>query len=144
METVHNLKWQNHLIIECIPMTQNQFTEAPLFFKKALSESDSRWSQHKKVIDTTEKGIRRSIPPHFNYFYVQFGVNSGYAHQIEDPVKWSKHFGKEVIGGIMELDPDLWISPEILPHSTQVEQVKALLETWKNYDWTTALDGGNY
>eukprot|EP01120_Amphizonella_sp_Union-15-10_P009066 TRINITY_DN3363_c0_g1_i1.p1 TRINITY_DN3363_c0_g1~~TRINITY_DN3363_c0_g1_i1.p1 ORF type:complete len:261 (-),score=32.53 TRINITY_DN3363_c0_g1_i1:46-828(-) len=144
IETVRNVKWQNHLVVEVIPVDFDAFDEAPLYFKKALLESDSNWAHHQKLIDTTVRGIRRSIPPHFSYFYVQFGVETGYAHQIEDSVKWSKNFGEEVIGGILGLDPDLWISPRFLPYNQEVELVKEFLESWKKYDWTTELDGGRY
>lgn len=68
-----------------------------MHFQKAIQESESEWTQHKKLIDTSAKGLRRSIPPHFSYFYVQFGLQQGFAHVIEDHTKFPRFFGQVLI-----------------------------------------------
>jgi len=143
-ETVTNYKWQRHLVVECIPMDRSAARDAPLYFKKALNDSESKWATHIKVIDTTKRGIRRCIPPNFAYFYVQFGLARGYAHQIEDPIKWPKHFGKSIIGGILGMQEERWKHPERLTYEQEIYQMKELVPLWNKYDWTTKLDGGNY
>jgi len=45
--------------------------------KKEIMESESEWSQHKKLIDTSDKGLSRSVAKGFPYFHVQFGDHVG-------------------------------------------------------------------
>ncbi len=101
---------QRHCLVECVPFEKLLFSEAPIYFKKALLESDEQWAQHKKVIDTKEKGandlpatvatalhcagLRRSIPKNFPYFHVEFGMDGGYAHVIENEDMFPQDFGK--------------------------------------------------
>jgi len=42
--------------------------------QKAISEADEQWTTHKKLIDTRNKGVRKSVPPNFAYFHVEFGM----------------------------------------------------------------------
>lgn len=83
LETVMNLKKQNHTFLECIPISPELAENAPFYYKKALSESESEWAQHKKIIDTRGKGIKKCVPEGFPYFHVEFGYNGGFAHVIE-------------------------------------------------------------
>ncbi|XP_058755027.1 uncharacterized protein LOC131628175 isoform X2 [Vicia villosa] len=76
LETVMGLTQQRlHCMIECIPLPKDIAKEAPLYFKKAIDEAEDEWCQHnaKKLIDTSQKGLRNSIPEHFSYFHVEFG-----------------------------------------------------------------------
>jgi hypothetical protein len=57
-------------------------------------ESDVEWSTNKKLVDTREKGFRRSVPKGFPYFCVEFGIEGGFAHTIEDEEGFSQNFGK--------------------------------------------------
>lgn len=107
-------------------------------------ESESEWAQHKKVIDTTGKGTRRSIPAGFPYFAVDFANDSGYAHVIEDEKKFNRNFGKEIIAGMLELDPEIWMRPQDELPEVQEEHRKVFLKHWAPYDWTTELEGGEY
>ena len=72
--------------------------KAPLYFKKAIDEAESEWSQHhaKRLIETKTKGLRGSIPPNFPYFYVQFGYANGFVHVIDDEQKFDREFGRQV------------------------------------------------
>ena len=85
---------QRHTFIECIPVPKKVGQEAPLYFKKAIIESESEWSQHKKVIETKGRGLRKSIPQGFPYFFVEFGIDYGYVHVIEQESKFSRQFGR--------------------------------------------------
>jgi Protein similar to CwfJ C-terminus 2 len=62
-------------------------------------ESEGEWAQHKKLIDTKARGgLRRSVPKDFPYFWVEFGVGGGgFAHVIEDELKFKKTFGRVFI-----------------------------------------------
>jgi len=61
-----------------------------MYFKKALSEADVQWSEHKKLISTVERrgDISRVIPGGFSYFHVDFRGKGGYAHVIENAKKF--------------------------------------------------------
>jgi len=93
-ESAMNLKKQRHGFIECVPLDLKEGQQARLYFKKALMESESEWSDHKKIIDTTGRGVKRSIPEGFPYFNVEFGIDGGYAHVIEDERKFPHYFGR--------------------------------------------------
>lgn len=68
---------------------------SPLYlFQKAILESESEWAQNKKLVDTREKGLRGSIPKGLPYFNVEFGLDGGYAHVIEDEYAFPHYFGK--------------------------------------------------
>jgi len=138
-ETVMQLKKKRHTIIECFSMSRDEFAQAPMYFKKAIQESESEWSQHKKLIDTSEKGLRRSIPPHFPYFFVSFGTTKGYGHVIEESKKFSRFFGREVISGILQLSPDSYLRPKRQSIDDEKKRCKRFLDLWKNFDWTVQL-----
>lgn len=141
-ETVLNLKKRRHTYIECFAMESSRAQQASSYFKKAINESDAEWSQHRKLIDTTDKGLRRSIPPHFDYFYVQFGLHQGLAHVIEDHSKFPWYFAREVIGGMLHLSPDLYLRPKRQLPDEEKKRAKEFLEQWLPFDWTAELDGG--
>ena len=86
IETVMHLKKQRHTVLECIPLPPEVGLDAPLYFSKAISEAGEEWSQHRKLINTTDKGLRRSVPKNFAYFHVQCGESQSFAHVIEDEV----------------------------------------------------------
>ncbi len=59
-------------------------------------ECESEWSDNKKLVELAKKGgdIRRAIPKGFSYFAVDFGLQSGYAHVIEDEQRFPANFAK--------------------------------------------------
>lgn len=65
-----------------------------LFFQKAILESDSEWAHNKKLIDTSKKGLIGSIPKGLPYFSVEFGLDGGFAHVVEDEHLFPQYFGK--------------------------------------------------
>lgn len=82
-----NIKYHNHTYIEAIPMPANLFADAPAYFRESILASESEWSQHKKLIDFSERpgGFRRSMVPNLPYFAVQWDHKGekGYGHIIE-------------------------------------------------------------
>jgi hypothetical protein len=54
METVINIRAHRHAVIEAIPLPYGDYEDAPAYFKEAIMVSAEEWSQHKKVIDTSE------------------------------------------------------------------------------------------
>ncbi|KAJ4968493.1 hypothetical protein NE237_015194 [Protea cynaroides] len=106
LETVMGLAQQrHHCIVECIPLPRDTARQAPLYFKKAIDEAEDEWSQHnaKKLIDTSVKGLRGSIPKDFPYFHVEFGLNKGFVHVIDDEKQFKSSLGLNVIRGMLRL-----------------------------------------
>ena len=139
METYMSTKSKSHMFIECIPVPKEEGEVAPMYFKKAVMECDEEWAQNKKLIDTRQKGVRRSIPAGLPYFFVDFGLDGGYAHIIEDQAKFPHYFGKEVVGGLLDVEPRLWLKPPRENFEQQKHKVLQLSEWWKPYDWTQKL-----
>lgn len=128
-----------HMYIDCIPIPKNEGSVAPMYFKKAILESDTEWAQNKKLIDTRQKRLKNSIPLGLPYFFVDFNNEGGFAHVIEDTSLFPHYFGKEVIGGLIDTEPRLWLKPPY--ESFEQQQAKSLkvIEMWKPYDWTKNL-----
>ena len=51
----------HHTYIDFIPVPKRVEQDAPLYFKQALMDSDEQWSQHKKIFETTKRGLRRCV-----------------------------------------------------------------------------------
>ncbi|XP_065897153.1 CWF19-like protein 2 [Dysidea avara] len=139
IESYTDTKRKAHMMIECIPIPKEEGFMAPMYFKKAIMESDEEWAQNKKLVDTSKKGLRNSVPPGFPYFAVDFGTSGGYAHVIEDKAKFPHYFGKEIIGGMLDVETRLWRKPRRENFERQKEKVLQLSEWWKPYDWTQQL-----
>lgn len=145
IETVTNYHRKNelHAYIECIPIQADIFKQMPGYFKKALLETGSDWSDNKKIIDTREKGLLRSIPKNFPYFHVEFGINGGYCHLIENDLKFKYFFGREVIGDVLELPKNL-LKDRKEEETVEKKNVYDFCQKFQNFDWTSVLEGGEY
>lgn len=138
-EIYSHSKSKLHTYIECIPLPKDEGSLAPMYFKKAILESDEEWAQNVKLIDTRRKGVRSCIPTGLPYFFVDFGLDGGYTHIIEDTAKFPHYFAKEVVGGLLDVEPRLWLKPP--KESIENQKRKALkVSTWWNpYNWTEKL-----
>jgi len=140
IETVSDVRRNRHTFLECIPLPPELASEASAYFKKAIMEADTQWTQNPRLIDTRKKELRRSIPANFPYFHVEFGVSGGFAHVIEDSALFPRQFGHEVLAGMLELPPSV-LRQEKQDETTQRAQVKSFLQTWAPFDWTVMLEG---
>jgi len=123
LQNVTNLKNSPHLQIECIPVKISLFNELPIYFKKALQDSDHN-SSNKKIIDTHKtKGVRGKIPAGFSYFAVDFGLDGGFAHAVENVDDFPEYFGREVVAGVTEASVELWRKPWEEELSKQTQRV---------------------
>ncbi|KAH7969295.1 hypothetical protein HPB52_016584 [Rhipicephalus sanguineus] len=139
METAVAFHHHPHAVIECIPVPMDIGNLAPMYFKKAIMECESEWAQNKKLVDLSKKGLRNSIPRGLPYFSVDFGLQGGFAHVVEDEKDFPVYFGKEVVGGMLDSEPRLWLKQQ---HESFDEQKKKVLEftkRWEPYDWTERL-----
>jgi hypothetical protein len=131
-----------HACVECIPVDADAFARAPLIFKQELDTSESEWSQHhaKRVIDTSQKGLRRSIPEHFPYFHVEFGYKKGFVHVIDDESLWPRDFGRSIAVGLTAgNDEDMHRRARQRSATEKNADRDAFLHHWDEFDWTKQL-----
>ncbi|XP_042509659.1 CWF19-like protein 2 homolog isoform X2 [Macadamia integrifolia] len=144
LETVMGLAQQRrHCLVECIPLPQDMARQAPLYFKKAIDEAEDEWSQHnaKKLIDTSKKGLRGSIPKDFPYFHVEFGLNKGFVHVIDDEKQFQSSLGLNVIRGMLGLpEEDMYRHRKYDSVDIQNQAVSSFAREWGPFDWTKQLD----
>lgn len=94
-ETAIGLKHHPHMVYHCVPLPREDGDSAPMFFQKAIQECETEWSHNKKLITLTqEKDIRRSVPKGLPYFHVDFGLQNGFAHVIEEEQYFPKNFAQ--------------------------------------------------
>ncbi|XP_042723198.1 CWF19-like protein 2 [Lagopus leucura] len=136
IETNMSMKKRYHMVYECIPLPKEVGDMAPIYFKKAIMESDEEWSMNKKIIDLSSKDVRKSVPKGLPYFSVDFGLQGGFAHIIEDQHKFPHYFGKEIIGGMLDLEPRLWRKGVRQNFEEQRKKVLQFAQWWKPYDFT--------
>ncbi|CAM6058638.1 unnamed protein product [Sphagnum tenellum] len=138
---MHLSRMRHHCVVECIPIPVSFAKEAPLYFKKAIEEAESEWSQHnsKKLIDTTGKGLRACIPKNFPYFHVEFGLNAGYVHVIDDEASFKPQFGADVIQGMLETE-GIEMHGQSASLKQQQQAVRDFTKMWEPHDWTKMLD----
>merc|ERR1739838_74330 len=130
------LKNSPHFSIECIPVPQEEGTVAPMYFKKSLQDCEGRWATNKKVVDTRGTGVRGKIPAGFPYFAVDFGMDGGFAHVIENEAKFPEYFGREIVAGMLDLGPELWRKPHEEALGDQTKRTIAFEKKYKAFDLT--------
>lgn len=143
LETVMGLAQQKrHCMVEVIPLPHATAKAAPLYFKKAIDEAEDEWSQHnaKKLIDTSGKGLRGSIPKDFPYFHVEFGLNRGFVHVIDDETSFKSNFGINVIRGMLQLPEDMYGRTKRDSVESQKQAVANFMKDWEPFDWTKQLE----
>lgn len=85
-ETVLSLRQQKHTYIEAVPIPNDVFAELPAYFKTSLSEVESEWADHAKIIYFSEaRPFQRSMVSKLPYFMIQWDYKGqrGYGHVIE-------------------------------------------------------------
>uniref|UniRef100_A0A4W6BPS4 CWF19-like protein 2 n=1 Tax=Lates calcarifer TaxID=8187 RepID=A0A4W6BPS4_LATCA len=136
METHMNPRRRQHMVYECIPLPRELGDMAPIYFKKAIMECDEEWAMNKKIVDLSSKDIRQAVPRGLPYFAVDFGLQGGYAHVIENEQKFPHYFGKEVVGGMMDLEPRRWRKLIRENFDDQRKKVLQFAQWWKPFDCT--------
>ncbi|XP_030378669.1 CWF19-like protein 2 homolog [Scaptodrosophila lebanonensis] len=133
-EIANKLHKRPHLTLHCIPIPEAQAEMAPFYFKKAIEESEQEWCINKQLVSLRKKSVRSAIPKGLPYLWVNFGMDSGFAHVIEDEDRFPSNFAQEIIGGMLELSPNTWRKPS--KEKNSIGKVKAFAECWKKYDCT--------
>ena len=135
-ETAIYLKKFPHMLIECVPLEKEIGDMAPIYFKKAILECETEWATNKKLVDLKGRDVRRAIPKGLPYFTVDFGLDSGFAHVVEDEKMFPRNFAQEIIGGMLDLDHSLWRKQRKQKFDAQRKKVMQFAEWWKPYDFT--------
>jgi hypothetical protein len=130
--------WQTRL--EAIPVPRKQ-NDAPMYFKQAMLEQAEEWGTHNKVLSTTNKGLRGTVPnQNFNYFFVEWEPNAGFCQIIESQ-QFPKDFGVDTIAGMLQMDPLRFRrKQQRQSHQEEKQMVLDFLEKWKSVDWTLELE----
>ncbi|KAK9240856.1 CwfJ C-terminus 1-domain-containing protein-like protein [Lipomyces kononenkoae] len=141
---------RRHASIEAVPLPLELAETASAYFREAILASDEEWSSHKKVINTLERAtkgglgkraFRQSLVKEVSYFHVWFTIDGGYGHVVEDPDRWPKGdlFAREVIGGMLELEPDVIKRQSRWQRQTD-PRLKGFRQMWDKFDWTKQLE----
>ncbi|CAJ0585791.1 unnamed protein product, partial [Mesorhabditis spiculigera] len=138
LEMAYDVKGNQHCVVEAIPVPFEAGDSMPIYFHKAIEECESEWSDNKKLIKTQD--LRKQIPRGFDYFAVDFGLQNGYAHVIEDREAFPKNFAHEILGGILELPPSSWRNTAPLSFDKQKARADKMKEQWDEFDWTKRID----
>ena len=94
-EIAKGLKRHPHMVIQCVPLPREMGDMAPMYFQKAINECESEWSHNQKLVKLSqEKNIRRSVPKGLPYFHIDFGMQNGFAHVIEDEQLFPRNFAQ--------------------------------------------------
>ncbi|RZF35632.1 hypothetical protein LSTR_LSTR008603 [Laodelphax striatellus] len=127
-----------HMVLHYVPLPKEHGDLAPIYFKKAILECETEWSTNKKLIDLGggKGGVRRCVPRGLPYFFVDFGLQAGYAHVIEDEQLFPRNFAQEIIGGILDVDHSKWRKPRREKFDDQRKKVVEFTKLWKPFDFT--------
>ncbi|EAT40318.1 AAEL007943-PA [Aedes aegypti] len=129
-ETVRYINRNPHTYVQCVPA--DNYEMAPFYFKKAILESETEWAMNKKLHNIQGLEVRRTIPKGLPYFWVNFNLENGFAHVIEDQEEFPVTFASETIGGILGLETRDWRKPSRERNPQQ--RVKEFMQWWKEYN----------
>lgn len=135
-ESAMNLRKMPHMVLNCVPLPKESGDVAPVYFKKAILECETEWSSNKKLVDLNGKGVRQAVPKGLPYFFVDFGLQPGYAHVIEDEKIFPRNFAQEIIGGMLDIDHRIWRKEQKEHFEQQREKVLKLAKLWEPFDCT--------
>jgi Protein similar to CwfJ C-terminus 2/Protein similar to CwfJ C-terminus 1 len=129
--------WQTRLEAMVVPWSVAE--DAPLYFKSALTAQAEEWGTQQKMLSTRDKGLRRTIPNGFAYFYMEYESNGGYAQMIESR-SFPKDFGVDTIAGMLQQDPIRMRRPRETSVEDESRLIVQFLEQYQPFDWTLHLD----
>ena len=140
METAMGFRRHPHMVIECVPVPEDLGSMLPMYYQKAIQECETEWSDNIKLVKLKDRNISRSIPKGLPYFHVDFGLDNGFAHVIEEEEQWNRRFGHEVVGGMLDVEARTMRNPPGEPFEAQKAKVIQFGETWGKFDWTKSLN----
>ena len=136
METAMGFKRHPHMVIECVPVPEDMGSMLPMYYQKAIQECETEWTDNVKLVKLKDKNISKNIPKGLPYFHVDFGLDNGFAHVIEEEENWNRRFGHEIVGGMLDVEARIMRNPPFEPFEQQKSKVIQFGEMWSKYDWT--------
>ena len=142
---------ENIYLYDCVKMNQLFKKNHAFFFffliyyfftcitQEAINAADEEWTQHKKLIDTSRHGFRKSMVPELPYFHVWFEPNAGYGHVIEDAGQWEEWFGRQVVASMLDLPPEVWRRPRRAEGGDVERRGRVFEKEFEKFDWTKLL-----
>lgn len=126
-----------HACIEVFPLPASRLREAKSYFRKAFQEAGSWWSENKKIVEVKgNRGVAGAIPKGFPYVHVDFSLDrEGLAYLIDDVREFPRHFARDVLMGLLELDALHKPFRDFKGFIAEVEKVK---KEFSRYDWAAA------
>lgn len=109
------------------------------YFKTALTDHAEEWGTHTKLMSTRDKGLRRTIPKKFPYFYVEWELNRGYAQIIESS-SFPKDLAQDTLAGMLGMDPIRFRRKQKQSPDEERKIVLDFVAKFKPFDWTVGLD----
>lgn len=70
---------------------------------------------------------------------MDFGLQNGFAHVIEDDQMFPEYFGREIVGGMLDVDHRLWRKQAVQLFADQQQRAEKLKAKWAPYDWTAKV-----
>lgn len=138
-ETAMGFKKHPHMLIECVPVPEDLGSLLPMYFQKAIQECETEWTNNQKLVKLKDINIAKNIPKGLPYFHVDFGMDKGFAHVIEEEEDWNRRFAHEVVGGMMDVDARTMRNPSWESFDEQKRKVVKFGGQWAQYDWTKTL-----
>merc|ERR1712083_837279 len=106
----------------------------------ALAEQADDFGTNNKPLSTKGKGLRRTMPKGFPYFFVEWDApNQGVAQMIES-YDFRQDFVADCIAGMTGADPIRFQRKKKFSSEQERRHILDFLEKWKKYDWTEQLD----
>lgn len=134
----HLSKWNKHFELACYPIDENCLENSKMFFMKGINDIGSEWATNTKLVSLNGEPISRKVSKELSYFCVTFGAsNEGFAHRIEDRQRFSRNFGEEILGGMLDIDPQRWLNPALQHYNQQEARSSALKKLWNKFDIST-------
>lgn len=142
---------RHHTFVDVIPVPSRIEEDAPIFFKKALTEVGAAWSQYRKIIHTTrQRSIQSCVPKDFAYVHVRWASpgrpDEGFARVIENADEFSHTFAHDVLAGMLGLESsrfDRHGKRKRAEESDRIERdVIQFSKRWSHFDWTRSKTDG--
>jgi hypothetical protein len=150
LEAAVRLGSHPHCCVHAVPLPPAACADTRLYFRSALLECDDEWTSKPKIIELTAKQpAHRSVPPHFEYVHVEWGVDLssgsegggaddsavvGAMHVVEDSSKFGPDFLLDVLCGQLEQDT-MRMRGRSAP-GVDARASAALKKLWEPFDWT--------
>jgi len=136
LEAPSKLDESRHTFVDCIMLPASLSMDVRGYYKKALTDCDVEWTQHSRIINTEVKGgLRRSVPSNFPYIYVDFRLDQGYVHVVEDEHLVGPDFLRQVTAGLFGVSGSKEWKAKVTEESSRLKFKKA----YDPFDWTKLL-----